>query len=150
MQSLHVPASTMQRLVRVAFWAAPSSASVLAAALFAYRWFGSRASLDDVGTKVATANIAAKAAQADALHAASIADGHTAELRALWLHVIAMRAELQISRAYSKADAATRGAYVESARGWYTLRFDEQMRTHANNPAEAAALALGQQWRPDR
>ena len=150
LESLHVPASTLQRLARVARWLAPSSASVLAAVIVAYRWVGSRASIDDVGRKVADANIAAKAAQAAALHAASIADGHTAELRSLWLHVIAMRAEARVQRAYGKADAATRAEYVTRATDFYTLRFDEQLRVHANAPAEAAELALKMEWRPDR
>lgn len=147
MDSLHVPASTIQRVGR---WLIPSSTSVLAVVLVTYRWFGSRASLDDVGTKVGKVTAAAAAAQSTAHHAASIAEGHTTELHALWVHVVAMRAELKVMREYSKQDSATRSRYIEEAQAFYNLRFEEQLRVNANAPAEAARLALLQQWRPDR
>ena len=148
LQSIHVPATTIQRLVRVVTWLGPTT--VLGVVMFTYNWFGSRASIGDVGTKIEPAITAAAAAQADAHHAASIADGHTAELAALWGHVIALRAELRVLRAYSKTDAATRGAYVQSAQNFYALRFEEQLKLHANAPAYAAELALRNEWRPDK
>lgn len=150
MQSLHVPAATMQRIMRVAAWLAPSSATIMAAVLFTYRWFGSRASLEDVGQTIAMVSLDTKAAQKDAHHAASLADDHSTELRSMWWHVIAMRAELRVLREYGKQDAPTRSKYIEQAQGFYSLQFEEKLKTHANDPAEAARLALMETWRPDR
>ena len=150
MQSLHVPAATMQRIWAVIRWLAPSSSVILAGVLVTYRWFGSRASIDDVGAKVGEVSNVASAAQAAAHHASSIADGHAIELHALWYHIIAMHAELKVSREYGRQDAATRSRYVEQAQSFYAVRFEEQLRINANAPAEAARLALLQQWRPDR
>lgn len=140
----------MQRIMRVAAWLAPSSGAVLTAVLVTYRWFGSRASLEDVGAKVGEVSGVAAAAQQSAHHAASLADGHAIELHAMWMHIVTMRAELSVLRAYSKLDAKTRGEYVDKAQAFYTLRFDEQLRQHANDPALAAELALKSEWRPDR
>lgn len=138
----------MQRLAGVARWLLPSSGAALV--MFALNWFGSRASINDVASSVATASIAAKQAQGDAHHAASIATGHAAELAAIWGHIVAMRAELKVLRAFSKQDGETKSRYIEAAQSFYSLRFEEQLRVHANDPAEAARLALLAQWRPDR
>jgi hypothetical protein len=117
---------------------------------FGWRWIESRASREDVGAAVGVAVAAANSAAADAHHAASLADGHSAELAALWLYVVAMRAELQVLREYARADGATRGHYVELAQRYYAREYELQLSTHRNNPAEAARLALLAQWRPDR
>jgi hypothetical protein len=150
MQSLHVPASTIQRIVRIGRWLVPSSGAVLAGIMTTYQWLGSRASTKFVSDSVSAATLAAKAAQSDALHAASITDLHSHEIAALWDHIVAMRAELKVHREYGKQDAQTKSRYIEQAQQFYALRFEEQLRTHATNPAEAARLALLQQWRPDR
>jgi len=134
----------------MAAWLAPSSGAVLAAVLFTYRWFGSRASIDDVGTAVAVVSLDTKAAQKDAHHAASLADDHTKELHSMWWHIVAMRAELRVLREYGRQDAPTRSKYIEQAQGFYELQFEAQLKTHANDPAEAARLALLETWRPDR
>lgn len=150
MQSLHVPASTVQRVVRVVRWLVPSSGALLAGVIFTYRWFGSRASIDDVGTAVGTVSVVASAAQASAFSAESLAKAQALELAALWAHIVATRAELKVLREYGKADAQTRSKYIDEAQAFYVLQLEAQLRTHANNPAEAARLALLAQWRPDR
>lgn len=118
--------------------------------MFVLNWFGSRASINDVTSSVTAATIAAKEAQATGHHAASLAKEHDAEIAALWTHVIAMRAELKVLREYGKQDAPTRSKYIESAQSFYSLQFEAQLRVHANDPAEAARLALLAQWRPER
>lgn len=151
LQSLHVPASTVQRVVRVVRWVAPWLVAGLTALVgLGWNWIMGRVSIVDVGNAVAPVSKVANEAQADSHHASSMANDHSVELAALWALVISMRAEQYVMRAYGKADPQSRSEYIDAAQKFYALRFEEQLRTHANNPAEAARLALLEQWRPDR
>lgn len=150
MESIHVPASVLHRLLAVVRWLAPIALSAIVTfAGFGYRWFESRASRDDVATKVAKAVGAAAAAQSAAHHGTSLAEDHAKELAALWMHVIAVEAELKVYRDHGKADAAKRGQLIEEAKSFYALEHELQLRTHANDPALAARLTLMTKWRPD-
>lgn len=150
-RSLRVPASVVQRVLAVWRWIAPSAlAATIATGGIGWRWFESRASRTDVGELVASASAEAKAAKATAFHAESLTTAHAGELRALWVHVVALRAELVVLRAYGKSDAPTRSAYITEAQAFYEREFQTQLRTNAHDPAEAARLALQAKWRPDR
>jgi hypothetical protein len=148
--SLHVPAHVMQRVTRVLNWISPLMGMAMLTGLgFGQRWLSSRASHEYVGDKVAEPIGIARKAQDDAHHAASIADGHTIELRAVWGHVIAMRAEQEVQRRYPRQDAGTRGQYIELAQRFYAHEYALQLEKTIS-PAEAARLALLADWRPPR
>lgn len=151
LRSLHVPASVVQRVAGFVRWVLPYAVAGLFTLLgFGSKWLEARASREDVGAAVGGVATVAQAAQAAAHHAASLADGHVHELAALWSHVVAIRAELAVWRQYSRADASTRSGYVASAQAFYAREYEVQLRTHANDPAEAARLALLAPWRPER
>ena len=140
----------MQRVQRVLNWVSPMMGALLIGAFgFGYRWIESRASRVDVADKVAATSAPIEAAVSASHHAASLADAHTVELRAVWLHVIAMRAELEVLRQYGRADPATRGRYIELAQKFYAHEYELQL-TKTISPAEAARLALLAEWRPPR
>ena len=150
-RSLRVPGHVVQRVASVVRWVAPYVlAGAVAAVGFGTRWLESRASREDVGAEVGNALNIAKAAQASAHHAASLADNHAAELAALWAHVISLRAELMVQRSYQRQDVQTRARYTDEAQRFYAREFELQLSTHRHDPAEAARLALLAQWRPDR
>jgi hypothetical protein len=150
-KSLHVPATTVQRVVAVVRWLAPYAlAGVVAAIGFGWRWFESRTSREDVAALITTATSSAAAAQATAHSAASLAKTHTVELVEVWKHVVAMRAELKVLRAYGRADGPTRSRYIDEAQAFYAREYEIQLASNRNNPAEAVRLALLAVWRPDR
>jgi len=146
MQSIHVPASVVQRIARVLTWL-PATV-VLSVITGGYQWIGNRASIDYVGTRVGPAVTAAKAAQADALTASSLAKAHSLELVAVWSHVVQMHADLQVLREYSRDPS--RGAYIDRARAYYAERYNAALRANPNDPSGAAAAALLTAWRPDK
>ncbi len=149
LRSLRVPGAVVQRAATVGRWLAPYVlAGVVTVITGGWRWFESRTSRTEVGREVATATLAAKAAKATAFHAESLATAHAAELRAIWSHVIAMRAELVVWRAYAKTDALTRSGYIADAQEFYAREFELQLQRNAIDPAAAARLALQAKWRP--
>lgn len=146
MQSIHVPASVVQRIARVLTWL-PASV-VIGAIAGGYQWIGSRASIDDVATRVGPAVTAAAAAQSAAHTASSLAKDHALELVAVWSHVVQMHADLQVLREYSRDPS--RGAYIDRARAYYAERYNAALHANPNDPSGAAAAALLTPWRPDK
>lgn len=146
MQSIHVPASTVQRIARVLTWL-PSSV-VLGAIAAGYHWILNRASIDDVGAAVGPAKTAAAAAQADAHHAASLADEHTRQLAAAWARVVEQHADIQVLREYSRDPS--RGAYFDRCRAYYAERYAAALQRTPTDPATAYAAAILTPWRPDK
>jgi hypothetical protein len=128
----------------------PSASVIFSALALGYRWMGDVASMTEVGTAIAPIAQTAKAAAADGLHCASLIDVHEAQLAAAWAEVVAMHAELRVYRAYSNQPAARRNDLIDQATGYYRARYAEQLEKRPTNPAEAARLALLQQWRPDK
>jgi hypothetical protein len=140
----------MRRITRVINFIVPTLwLSLLGALGFGYRWIESRASRDDVGTAVGATTAPIEAAATHAHSASSLAKAHAAELRALWIHVIRMRAELDVYRNHGRADAPTRGRYIEQAQKFYLHAFAQQLE-RTTEPAVAAERALLEEWRPPR
>lgn len=149
MDSLHVPRSITRPVVRVVHWVLPYAVLGLWTLVGGgFGWIESRASRKYVGDEVGKAKTIAKAAQSDAHTGASLARAHAIELRALWTYVVTQQAELMVLRAYGRADTERRNHMIESAKRFYELRLNEQLKEHANDPAEAAKQALLVEWRP--
>lgn len=149
-RSIHVPASTVQRMLALWRWALPYiTGAAIAGVGFSTRWLESRVSREDLGAAIGAVKPVAAAAQATAFHAESLAQDHAEQLAVLWRHVIAIEAELTVYRDFGRADPARRGRLIEAARRFYTVEYETQLRTHANDPAEAARLAMLTLWRPD-
>jgi hypothetical protein len=152
MDSIHVPARVLQRVAVVVKWIVPYLvAGIIALLGFGYRWIESRASREYVGEKVGEAVGTVQAIKTDAYHGSSLADAHERQLAALWTHVVSIEAELVVYREHGRAavDPQRRGPLLEQARRFYAREFEVQLRTHANDPAEAARLALLAPWRPE-
>jgi hypothetical protein len=152
MESIHVPARVLQRVAAVVKWIVPYVvAGIIALLGFGYRWIESRASREYVGEKVGEAVSGVKTIEANAFHATSLADAHERQLAALWLHAVTTDADLIVYREHGRAaaDPAKRGPMIEAARRFYLREYEVQLRTHANDPAEAARLALLAPWRPE-
>lgn len=148
-QSIHVPASTVQRALRVWRWLLPYvTGAALTAVGFSARWLESRVSREDLGAAVGPVQTIAAAAQATGFHADSLATDHAEQLAVLWRRVVAIEAELMVHRDYGRADPARRGRLIVEARRFYAAEYEQQLRTHATDPAESARLALLTQWRP--
>jgi hypothetical protein len=149
MDSLHVPRSVVQRLAAVVKWLLPYLlAGLFAGVGFGFRWLESRASRTDVAAAIAAVNAVAEEAKRNGYHGASLADSHARQLAALWSRLVAVEAELLVYREHGRADAARRGALVEQARKFYLREYEARLATHANDPSEAARLALLAEWRP--
>jgi len=149
-RSIHVPASAVQRVLRVWRWFAPYlTGAAIAGAGFSARWLESRVSRVDLGVAVGDVKTVATAAQASAFHAESLAHDHAEQLAVLWRRVVMIEAELAVYRDWGGATPARRGRLIEAARRFFTVEFEIQLRTHATDPAEAARLALATPWRPD-
>lgn len=149
MQSIHVPASTVQRIKAVLSWVMPILATILTTALgVGWKWLASRASTGEVAAKVAEVSIAAKAAQASALTCETDlrrTDSLTRELLSMELE---SWSQLEIERQYGKSPR--KSEYMDRARRFYQREFETQLLTHANNPAEALRLTRLAVWRPDK
>ena len=149
LESIHVSASTMQRISRIFGWAMPSASVVLSSLALGYRWIGDRASIADVGTQIAPIGVVAKAAQADAFHATSLLKDHQYQLEHAWAEIVVLHAELEVYRTYGNKDAHTRGRLIEDGTRFFRAEFDNQLESHPNDPAEACRRALLARWRPD-
>lgn len=148
-RSIHVPASTVQRLLALWRWVLPYiTGAAIAGAGFSARWLESRVSREELGAAVGPVKVIATAAQTTAFHAESLATDHADQLAVLWRHVVLIESELTVYRDFGRADPARRGRLIESARRFYSAEYEQQLRTHATDPAEAARLALLTPWRP--
>jgi hypothetical protein len=153
MQSLHVPASVLQRIASVVKWFVPAVVTGLCTALvFSFHWIGDRASTVFVADAIADSQKGLKDFEANAHHAATKVDEHERQLAALFEHVVAMQAELVVYREYGKAaaDPVRRVRLLEQARKFYAVEYEIQLEKHANDPAEAARRALLVTWEPSR
>lgn len=148
MQSIHVSASTIQRIRSVFGWAMPPASVVFSAIALGYRWFGARASLEDVAKRIEPVATVAKAAQAASFHCSSTLEDHKAALDAAWGEVVVLHAELQVYRRYGNKDASRRGQLIEEGTRFFREAYDRQLELHPNDPAKAAERALRADWRP--
>jgi hypothetical protein len=149
-ESLHVPSSVVQRIGGVFRWLLPYiTAGLVALAGLAYQWVESRVSRTEVSDLIAAVKTDLAAVRGDAFHGASMADSHQHQLAVLWSRVVAVEAELTVYREYGKADLAHRNRLVEQAKRFYTRAYAQQLAMHANDPEEAARLALLSEWRPE-
>lgn len=147
--SLRVPGTAVRRALAVGRWLLPyATAAALAGLGLGTRWFESRVSRTDLGDAVGAVATQAAAAQATAYHGASLADAHAEQLAAVWDHVVAIEAELLVYRDHGAAPPAKRGRLLDEARRFFAREYVTQLATHANDPAEAARLALLAPWRP--
>ena len=147
--SLYVPASTVQRakgiaklLIPVVLTAAATSATTT------WGWIKSRTSVQEVQPLLVDVTIVAKAAQSqgfsnhqDILALQSLAN----ELAST---VIALHAQAEVDRAYSKSPRRTE--YMDRAQRFYARELDRRFAEHRNDPAEAVRLTRLAVWRPDR
>jgi hypothetical protein len=131
-------------------WLLPyATAAVLAGLGLGTRWFESRVSRTDLSNAVGAVQTVAVAAQSTAYHGASLADAHADQLAAVWDHLVSIEAELAVYRDHGAVPPAKRGRLIELAKHFYAREYVLQLSTHANDPAEAARLALLAPWRPD-
>lgn len=149
--SIHVPAPVVKRVLRWLWQALPPLSLVLTAGGLTWR-FGAaeRIPYAEFDKRVAPAQAAAKAAQSDAHHAASLADTHAVQLEAAWREIVQLHADVEVLRSYSRTDGARRAELINSAREFYLERFNDELAKHKLDPAEAARIAMLQTWRPDR
>ena len=150
MESLHVPASVMHRLARFAAWGMPSASLVFSVLPMGYRWVGDRASMAEVAKRIAPVAVVAREGQALGAHCSSLVDAHVTQLALAWGELVALHGELKVYRAYSKVDPARRNELLDQASRFYRARYAEEIKKYPTNPAEAARIALLQEWRPDR
>ena len=149
MESLHVPASTVQRIVAMAKWLMPMLATgVTTVTALGWTWISSRTSVAEVAPKIAEVSTAAKAAQSSAL---------TCEVEAKMAYALGIetaRAQLdtwalaEVDRQYSRSPR--RVEYIERARRFYAAAFDTYLEKNPNDPANALRRARLTVWRPDR
>lgn len=147
MESIHVPASVVQRIASVVKWLAPALLTGLLGLLgFFSSWILDRASTTFVADTIAAEHIPKIAA--DAHHASTLADEHTRELAILFEHLVAVEAELVVYRQYSKlaADPNRRGRLIEQAQQFYSTEFDAQLAKH--EPIEALRRTMRVGWEP--
>lgn len=148
-ESIHVPASTIQRIVAVLRWLMPILATgVTTIGAFGWGWISSRTSMAEVAPKIAEIGLSAKAAQAAVLHL----EVETAAAKALALETAKMQLEMwgqaEVERAYSKNPRRTE--YIERARRFYIASFETHLERNPNDVAAAVRRARQAIWRPDR
>lgn len=149
MQSLRVPGVVLQHLVRVVHWSLPYAVAGLWALLGGgFGWIESRPSRKEMGDKVGDAVALARAAQTDAHTGSSLARDHAKELRAIWIHIVDMEAELKVWREHSRLEPEKRNQLIQEAKGFYERELTTQLKEHADDPGEAVRLALLARWRP--
>ena len=150
--SLHVSATTMQRVARVVTWLVPYVLMGLTAAVgFGFRWVSSRAGREEMSGEIAKAKSAAQAAQNLSTHCSSLLDGEhgqIAQARAAWGEVVALHAELLIYREYGKLAARERNELIDDAKEFYAKQYKAELDRTATDAASAAARTLAQRFRP--
>lgn len=147
-ESIHVSASTLQRLQRVLVWVLPTASAVFSSLALGYRWVGDRASMSDVATQIAPIALAAKQAQAEAFHNSVESKDHGYQLERAWAEIVALHAELEVYRRYGNKDAHTRGQLIDDGIRFFGAEYDRQLEAHPHDPVEAARRALIARWRP--
>lgn len=149
MESLHVPASTVQRIVAVARWLMPMLATgITTVTALGWAWISSRTSVAEVAPKIAEVNSTAKAAASSALSCdvqAKMAVGLALETARAQLDTWAVA---EVDRQYSRSPR--RGEYIERARRFYAAAFETHLEKNPNDPATALRRARQAVWRPDR
>lgn len=149
MQSIHVPASTVQRIKAVLGWIMPMLATALTAALgLGWAWLQTRVSTTELAAKVEPAVTAAKAAQASALTCETDIRRQDLLLQELLSMALDSWSQSEVDRQYSKSPR--RAEYLDRAKKFYAREFADQLELHKNNPAEALRRTKLTVWRPDR
>lgn len=145
--SIHVPASTVQRVLAVLRWVWPAFSIGLTTVVgFGAKWIMSRTSIEDVAPLIADVRTKAAEAQSTAFHGCSLATEQASQLEQMRLMLLDVWATAEVDRAYSKSPR--RSEYIESARRFYQRTYHEALRT--NQPAAALELTHSAEWRPDR
>lgn len=147
--SIHVPATTVQRLKGIAKLLVPVILTAAATSLTTtWGWIRSRTSVEEVRPLLADVTIIAKAAQSQgfANHQDTVAlQQLAAELARA---TIELHAQAEVDRAYSKSPR--RPEYIERARRFYARELERRLVEHPSNPAEAVRFTRLAVWRPDR
>jgi hypothetical protein len=146
-ESIHVPASTVQRVTAIVKWVAPwLLLGVTTAIGFGYHWILDRASDSDVGDKIAAERIGD--IRASVLHASTLADDQQKELASVFEHLVDIEAELMVYRQYSKlaADPNRRGDLIKQAQDFYATEYAAQLEKH--EPIEALRRTMRVAWAP--
>lgn len=149
MESLHVPASVVQRIVSVAKWLMPMLATgITTITALGWGWLSTRTSMNDVAPKIAEVATAAKAAQSGVLSCES----EVAMAKAVAVETARTQLEIwgqvEVDRQYSKSPR--RVEYIERARRFYVAAFESYLDRNPNDPATALRRARQAVWRPDR
>jgi hypothetical protein len=147
-RSIHVPASVVQTIKRTLAWMIPSASVVMSSVALGYRWLGDRASITEVGDRLAPVARAAEAAQAEAFHCSSVLHDEQILVNKAWAEVVLLHAELEVYRRYSSQPPQRRAELIEDARRTFSAEFADRLHDTPNDPAEAARLALLARWRP--
>ena len=152
-RSIHVPGSVVARIARALAYLMPPASIVISAVALGYRWVGNRASMEDVAVRLAPVAAAAKAAQAEAHHCASVLKEHKPQIDRAWGEVVSLHAELEVYRRHGIAvsrDAHRRGELIEDATHFFRAEYERLLEAHPNNPSEAARRAMFARWRESK
>ena len=147
--SIHVPASTVQRIKAIVKLLVPVVLAAVATSLTTtWAWIKTRTSVDEVRPLVADVSIVAKAAQSQGFsnHQDLVAlQQLAAELART---TIELHAQAEVDRAYSKSPRRTE--YIDRARRFYIRELERRLTEHPQNAADAVRLTRLAVWRPDR
>ena len=147
--SIHVPASTVQRVKGIAKLLVPVILTAAAtSATTTWGWIKSRTSVEEIRPLIVDVTIVAKAAQSQGF------SNHQdiAALQQLTLELsktaIELHAQAEVERAYGKSPR--KPEYIERARRFYLRELERLLVLHRSDPAEAIRLTRLAVWRPDR
>lgn len=148
-QSIHVPATVVEKAAAVVKWLVPIiGTGALSALGLGWTWLHSRTSMVEVAPKIAEVAISAKAAQSDAHHCAVEVES----VKALALETARTQLETwavaEVDRQYSRS--SRRAEYIERARRFYLAAFEMYLERNPNEAAKALSRARQSIWRPDR
>lgn len=149
MDSIHVPG----RVARWVLLAGKLALPVIGAAMLwlgraGFGWVESRVSRDYVATRIANVDAIVVAIKGPAFHGSTMVDQHQRQLTFMWGRLVELEAELMVYRQYGKVEPLRRNRLVTEARNFYAAEFDEQLKKHGNDLAEAAQAALRVNWKP--
>lgn len=149
MDSIHVPARVVHRIVAAAKFVMPILATAITAAgAVGWGWISTRTSVAEVAPLIAAVSTAAKSAQSTAL----TCETDTKIVKALAVELartqIEMWGQSEVDRAYSKSPR--RAEYIERSRRFYLASFEDHLDRNPNDIAAALRRARQAVWRPDR
>ena len=147
--SIHVPASTVQRLKGIAKLLIPVILTAAAtSATTTWGWIKSRTSVEEVRPLIVDVTIVAKAAQSQGFTNRQDILALQALTAELTRTVIGLHAQAEVERAYGKSPRKTE--YMDRAMRFYARELERRLLEHRQDPAEAVRLTRLAVWRPDR